>query len=267
MLYDDAAGHAVALADRAPAAFPALDGTGPAAGLADGSLMLTMNSWNSEPGPLPRCRRRLGRAALVPADADPVARLPPQPNGSFTWSAIVPALGAGGGHQRDRRAGRPLRGGRAAPDGRAGQHRLPRLLPAAWRRPDPDRPTSGTRRASSPTRSSRRSTRQAGSSSTGAPRTTSIPRRGDRRRPRRPVRAHRLRPHQRRHDHPRRRPARVLPAASARSSRSPAPRTTATTRARSSGGWAAARATSPSSTTRTAVRARSTPRRCCRTAT
>ncbi len=49
MLIDDSSGSTAHSLVYLPAAFPDLVGTGPAPGLAPGSLLLTLNSWNSDP--------------------------------------------------------------------------------------------------------------------------------------------------------------------------------------------------------------------------
>ncbi|GAA2123263.1 aryl-sulfate sulfotransferase [Nocardioides bigeumensis] len=90
VIFDDAGGRAVHSLIVLPAAFPALNGTGPASGVAEGSLMLTMNSWNADPDRfhalvddwgVPRWFRRM---AMSSHD------FRVQPSGSMTWSEPAP---------------------------------------------------------------------------------------------------------------------------------------------------------------------------------
>jgi hypothetical protein len=95
VIFDDVGGRAAHSLIVLPSAFPALDGTGPAPGVAEGSLMLTMNSWNADPERfhavvddwgVPRWFRRMPMSSHD---------LRVQPNGNLTWSEPAPTQEAG----------------------------------------------------------------------------------------------------------------------------------------------------------------------------
>ena len=138
VIVDDSAGSAVHSLIYLPAAFPDLEGSGPVPGLAPGDLLLTLNDWNAEPGPVPHasstttaCRSGSAasrsprttcgssRTATSPRPCGPPAR-------AATGVEIVEM------NDRFEEIARHR-------DRRAGQHRLPRLAAPRRREQGPHR--------------------------------------------------------------------------------------------------------------------------------